>query len=191
MKLMHGDELKLRYAGDSSKSWSGVGHVIKIPDSILVTALMFPTHMELCSVCCAITGLCGALLCAIIGLCGAFFSVLCNHWSMWSFAQCSVQSLVCVELCSVLCAIIGLCGALLSALCNHWPVWGFAQCSVQSFTCLELCSVCCAITGLCGTLLCAIIALCVALLSVVSNRSSVSGIIQHFVQCFYAWGKAS
>ena len=32
---MHGDELRLRYLGDLHKPWSGVGHVIKIPDSIL------------------------------------------------------------------------------------------------------------------------------------------------------------
>lgn len=36
MKLMHGDELRLRYLGDMHKPWNGVGHVIKIPDSILV-----------------------------------------------------------------------------------------------------------------------------------------------------------
>ena len=35
MKLMHGDELRLRYLGELHKPWSGVGHVIKIPDSIL------------------------------------------------------------------------------------------------------------------------------------------------------------
>lgn len=33
MKLMHGDELRLRYVGELHKSWSGVGHVIKIPDN--------------------------------------------------------------------------------------------------------------------------------------------------------------
>ena len=32
---MHGDELRLRYLGDMHKPWSGVGHVIKIADSIL------------------------------------------------------------------------------------------------------------------------------------------------------------
>ena len=32
---MHGDELRLRYIGELHKPWSGVGHVIKIPDSIL------------------------------------------------------------------------------------------------------------------------------------------------------------
>ncbi|XP_065221727.1 regulator of nonsense transcripts 1-like isoform X2 [Planococcus citri] len=33
MKLMHGDELRLRYMGEVNKPWSGVGHVIKIPDN--------------------------------------------------------------------------------------------------------------------------------------------------------------
>ncbi|CAC5399932.1 UPF1 [Mytilus coruscus] len=33
MKLMHGDELRLRYQGELHKPWSGVGHVIKIPDN--------------------------------------------------------------------------------------------------------------------------------------------------------------
>ncbi|XP_065216134.1 regulator of nonsense transcripts 1-like isoform X2 [Planococcus citri] len=33
MKLMQGDELRLRYLGEVSKPWSGVGHVIKIPDN--------------------------------------------------------------------------------------------------------------------------------------------------------------
>lgn len=33
MKLMHGDELRIRYVGDLHKAWSGVGHVIKIPDN--------------------------------------------------------------------------------------------------------------------------------------------------------------
>ena len=32
---MHGDELRIRYVGELHKAWSGVGHVIKIPDSIL------------------------------------------------------------------------------------------------------------------------------------------------------------
>jgi len=30
---MHGDELRLRYLGEMHKPWSGVGHVIKIPDN--------------------------------------------------------------------------------------------------------------------------------------------------------------
>uniref|UniRef100_T1J7E0 DNA helicase n=1 Tax=Strigamia maritima TaxID=126957 RepID=T1J7E0_STRMM len=33
MRLMHGDELRLRYLGELHKSWSGVGHVIKIPNN--------------------------------------------------------------------------------------------------------------------------------------------------------------
>lgn len=33
MKLMHGDELRLRYVGEMHKPWAGVGHVIKVPDN--------------------------------------------------------------------------------------------------------------------------------------------------------------
>ncbi|XP_037937832.1 regulator of nonsense transcripts 1 homolog isoform X1 [Teleopsis dalmanni] len=33
MKLMHGDELRLRYVGEMHKAWSEVGHVIKVPDN--------------------------------------------------------------------------------------------------------------------------------------------------------------
>ena len=33
LKLMHGDELRLRYLGDGHKPWTGVGHVTKIPDN--------------------------------------------------------------------------------------------------------------------------------------------------------------
>ena len=33
LKLMHGDELRLRYLGDLHRPWSGIGHVIKIPDN--------------------------------------------------------------------------------------------------------------------------------------------------------------
>ncbi|CAG0889384.1 unnamed protein product [Cyprideis torosa] len=33
MKLMTGDELRLRYMGEFGKAWSGVGHVIKVPDN--------------------------------------------------------------------------------------------------------------------------------------------------------------
>ena len=33
LRLMHGDELRLRYLGDCHKPWTGVGHVIKIPDN--------------------------------------------------------------------------------------------------------------------------------------------------------------
>ncbi|KAL7017145.1 hypothetical protein ACKWTF_010272 [Chironomus riparius] len=33
MKLMHGDELRLRYVGELHESWSAIGHVIKVPDN--------------------------------------------------------------------------------------------------------------------------------------------------------------
>ncbi|KAI9589511.1 regulator of nonsense transcripts 1 homolog [Glossina fuscipes] len=33
MKLMHGDELRLRYVGDLHKKWKAIGHVIKVPDN--------------------------------------------------------------------------------------------------------------------------------------------------------------
>ncbi len=33
LKLMQGDELRLRYLGDLQEPWSGVGHVVKIPDN--------------------------------------------------------------------------------------------------------------------------------------------------------------
>jgi len=33
IRLMSGDELRLRYLGDLQKPWSGVGHVMKIPDN--------------------------------------------------------------------------------------------------------------------------------------------------------------
>lgn len=33
MRLMPGDELRLRYIGEGHKPWSGVGHVIKVPNS--------------------------------------------------------------------------------------------------------------------------------------------------------------
>lgn len=32
-KLMHGDELRLRYCGELHDAWSGTGHVIKVPDN--------------------------------------------------------------------------------------------------------------------------------------------------------------
>lgn len=35
MRLMPGDELRLRYLGELHKPWQGVGHVIKVPNSIL------------------------------------------------------------------------------------------------------------------------------------------------------------
>ncbi|XP_005184359.1 regulator of nonsense transcripts 1 homolog [Musca domestica] len=33
MKLMHGDELRLRYVGELHKPWESIGHVIKVPDN--------------------------------------------------------------------------------------------------------------------------------------------------------------
>ena len=36
MRLMPGDELRLRYVGELHKPWQGVGHVIKVPNSILL-----------------------------------------------------------------------------------------------------------------------------------------------------------
>lgn len=38
MRLMQGDEICLRYKGDLAAPWKGIGHVIKVPDSILATA---------------------------------------------------------------------------------------------------------------------------------------------------------
>lgn len=35
MRLMQGDEICLRYKGDLAPLWKGIGHVIKVPDSIL------------------------------------------------------------------------------------------------------------------------------------------------------------
>lgn len=37
MRLMQGDEICLRYKGDLAPLWKGIGHVIKVPDSILYT----------------------------------------------------------------------------------------------------------------------------------------------------------
>ena len=33
LKIMHGDELRIRYLGDAKQAWATVGHVIKIPDN--------------------------------------------------------------------------------------------------------------------------------------------------------------
>ena len=38
---MQGDELRLRYLGDLQEPWSGVGHVVKIPDSILCVNIKY------------------------------------------------------------------------------------------------------------------------------------------------------
>lgn len=44
MRLMQGDEICLRYKGDLAPLWKGIGHVIKVPDSILF--LSARTHFE-------------------------------------------------------------------------------------------------------------------------------------------------
>ena len=36
MRLMPGDELRLRYVGQLRPAWEGVGHVSKVPNSILI-----------------------------------------------------------------------------------------------------------------------------------------------------------
>lgn len=41
MRLMQGDEICLRYKGDLAPLWKGIGHVIKVPDSILYTVNMY------------------------------------------------------------------------------------------------------------------------------------------------------
>lgn len=43
MRLMQGDELRLRYAGELHKPWAGEGHVTKIPNSILSNILLLLT----------------------------------------------------------------------------------------------------------------------------------------------------
>ena len=48
---MHGDELRLRYMGELQKHWSGVGHVIKIPDSILSIYCYSFSMAELITMC--------------------------------------------------------------------------------------------------------------------------------------------
>lgn len=42
MRLMQGDEICLRYKGDLAPLWKGIGHVIKVPDSILYTVCSCP-----------------------------------------------------------------------------------------------------------------------------------------------------
>ena len=37
---MQGDEICLRYKGEMAPLWKGIGHVIKVPDSILLLALV-------------------------------------------------------------------------------------------------------------------------------------------------------
>lgn len=35
LKVMQGDELRIRYVGDPAKAWTGIGHVIKVPDNYI------------------------------------------------------------------------------------------------------------------------------------------------------------
>ena len=35
MRLMQGDELRLKYVGGLRPQWEGIGHVTKVPNSIL------------------------------------------------------------------------------------------------------------------------------------------------------------
>ena len=42
VRLAVGDELRLRYMGDSHKAWEGVGHVIKIPNSQCRRVTVYP-----------------------------------------------------------------------------------------------------------------------------------------------------
>lgn len=44
---MPGDELRLRYLGELHKPWQGVGHVIKVPNSILFMVTTFRTKFEI------------------------------------------------------------------------------------------------------------------------------------------------
>ena len=36
MRLMQGDELCLKYVGGMRPQWEGIGHVTKVPNSILI-----------------------------------------------------------------------------------------------------------------------------------------------------------
>ena len=40
MRLMQGDELRLRYTGELHKPWAGEGHVTKIPNSIFSDSIL-------------------------------------------------------------------------------------------------------------------------------------------------------
>lgn len=49
MRLMPGDELRLRYVGELHKPWQGVGHVIKVPNSILMNLCLLLIVLSLLS----------------------------------------------------------------------------------------------------------------------------------------------
>lgn len=40
MRLMQGDELRLRYLGGLRQPWEGIGHVTKVPNSILLISVI-------------------------------------------------------------------------------------------------------------------------------------------------------
>ena len=40
MRLMQGDELSLKYLGGFRPPWEGIGHVIKVPNSILSLSIV-------------------------------------------------------------------------------------------------------------------------------------------------------
>jgi hypothetical protein len=42
VRLATGDELRLRYTGEMHKTWEGVGHVIKVPNSTFPLATVSP-----------------------------------------------------------------------------------------------------------------------------------------------------
>lgn len=46
---MQGDEICLRYKGDLAPPWKGIGHVIKVPDSILLTVNRHTVVHKCCS----------------------------------------------------------------------------------------------------------------------------------------------
>lgn len=48
MRLMQGDEICLRYKGDLAPLWKGIGHVIKVPDSILHTVWSYTCIISPC-----------------------------------------------------------------------------------------------------------------------------------------------
>lgn len=49
MRLMQGDEICLRYKGDLAPLWKGIGHVIKVPDSIfyIFSSCICTAHVSL------------------------------------------------------------------------------------------------------------------------------------------------
>lgn len=51
MRLMQGDEICLRYKGDLAPLWKGIGHVIKVPDSILLHACLYKLLSDLFQYC--------------------------------------------------------------------------------------------------------------------------------------------